>query len=79
MLTFIKKQQKRNPTMNGKKAKLLRKIARQATVGLENVNYVIHENTGQVQNGKCTRKLYKLLKKSYKNGSDLNGMVSSAR
>lgn len=68
--------------MNGKKAKKLRSIAQAATVGLDAVNYV-HDGSkdavGTIQLGKCTRKLYKLLKKAYKNGSDINGMVSAAR
>lgn len=68
--------------MNGKKAKKLRSIAQAATIGLPNVNYVHDgdkDEVGSIQLGKCTRKLYKLLKKAYKNGSDLNGMVSTAR
>lgn len=52
--------------MNGKKAKALRKIARENTIGLPQVCYVQSEKTGQIRLGKCTRLFEKKLKKLYK-------------
>jgi hypothetical protein len=49
--------------MRNKRAKQLRKMARQETVGLPDVKYV--RMKGPVVMGACTRRAYKLLKQIY--------------
>lgn len=51
--------------MNGRKAKALRKIARQQTPGLPERIHQMDTKTGQIKLGVCTRKLYKELKKRF--------------
>lgn len=60
--------------MNNKKAKALRKIAREQTLGAPEVEYVAsksNEGTWMLARN-CTRSLYKRLKKAYKLQKKLN-------
>ena len=67
--------------MNGKKAKMLRRMAQKHTVGLPDRNYVAENvrnrknkhgdtvfKTGTAVLQDCTRATYKALKKAYKQG-----------
>lgn len=60
--------------MNNKKAKALRKIAREQTVGAPEVEYVASKNNPStwVLARNCTRSFYKRLKKAYKLQKKLN-------
>lgn len=52
--------------MRAKKAKMLRKIARQETIGLPERRYAQDTQTGQIRLAACTRLFYKQLKKRVK-------------
>lgn len=55
--------------MNGKKAKAMRRIAQQQTVGFEEVDYTTFTNGQKVVDAKTTRGVVNYFKKEVKRGA----------